>query len=165
MVQEVGGSINAKAPGFRMVKVTQKESFIIVASDLLKGVKALSTFQNIPPRSCALLAAHALECALKAFLCHRGKEEEILKKKDHNIEALWNMAHKEEPLDFPKVSPDWVKVLGLGHWRNLYFRYQEGKKDQEGKKTLVHGGQTPALIPMEVELRKLVEMVVLAIKG
>jgi hypothetical protein len=75
------------------------------------------------------------------------------------------MAHKEKTLDIPEVPPDWVKILGAGHGPNFYFRYQEGKKDQEGKKTVVHAGQTPALNPMAVELTKLVEMVELAIKG
>ena len=70
MVQDIMGfSLNAKIPIFRMDKVTEKESYLIVACDL-KGVKALSTIQNISPISCALLAAHTLECTLKAFLYH-----------------------------------------------------------------------------------------------
>jgi hypothetical protein len=142
-----------------MVQPTQEEGYMIVARDLLQGVEALSTLQNISSRGCALIAAHALECALKAFLWHKGKKAEIRKPKvQHNIVALWNMAHKEKSLSIPKVPPDWCKILGSGHGPNFYFRYQEG-----GGRTVVHGGQTPALIPMGVELKKLIEMVELAI--
>ncbi len=70
------------------------------------------------------------------------------------------MAYKEKGLNIPKVPPDWVTILGSGHGPNFYFRYQMG----EGK-TVVHGGQTPALIPMTVALKNLIEMVKLAIKG
>jgi len=70
------------------------------------------------------------------------------------------MAYKEKGLSIPHVPPDWVTILGSGHGPNFYFRYQKGKG-----KTVVHGGQTPALIPMAVELKKLIEMVELAIKS
>ncbi len=53
----------------------------------------------------------------------------------------------------------------MGHGPKFYFRYQEGEKDQQGERTLVHSGQTPALIPMAVELEKLIKMVELAIKS
>jgi hypothetical protein len=160
MVQEVHGSTNATLPPISMAQPTQGEGYMIVASDLLQGVEALSSLQNISHRGCALIAAHALECALKAFLWYRGQEKKTLKKVRHDIESLWNMAYKEKTLDIPKVLPTWVKILGSGHGPNFYFRYQEGEKC-----TVVHGGRTPALIPMAVELRKLVEMVRLAIKG
>ncbi len=166
MVQEVSISANASIPPMCIGHPTQKEGYIIVARDLLQGVEALSNLQNISPRGCALIAAHALECALKAFLWHRGKKTESFNSKvRHNLIALWNMAYKEKTLGIPKASPDWVMILGSGHGPNFYFRYQEGEKDQEGKKPLVHAGQTPALISMAAELRGLVEMVELAIKG
>lgn len=139
---------------------------MIVARDLLQGVEALSTLRSISPRACALIAAHALECALKAFLWHRGKKTEIRDRKvQHDIATLWDMAYKEKTLGIPETPPDWVEILGWGHRPNFYFRYQEGEKDKGGNKTIVHGGQTPALIPMAVELSKLVEMVQHTIKG
>jgi hypothetical protein len=144
-----------------MGKPTQGDGYIIVARELLQGVEALSTLQNIYPRSCALIAAHALECALKAFLWHQGKKKEIRKPNvQHNLVALWNMAYKEKGLSIPAVPPDWVTILSSGHGPNFYFRYQEGEE-----KTVVNGGQTPALIPMAGELRRLIEMIELAIKG
>ena len=131
---------------------------MIVARDLLQGVEVLSTFPpNIHPRSCALIAAHALECALKAFLWHKGK---TWKRKDqHDLVALWGMACKEG-LNIPQVPPDWVAILSSGHGPNYYFRYQKG---QGG--TVVHIGQTPALIPMTNGLKNLIEMVGVAVKS
>ena len=147
-------------PAFRIVQPTEEEGYMIVVRDLLQGVEALSTLQNISPRGCALIAAQALECTLKAFLLHRGKKTEVQNHKNrHNIEALWNMAYKEKTLSIPDIAPDWCKILSLGHRPNYYFRYQVGEN-----KTVVHGGQTPALIPMANELKKLIEMVELAIK-
>ncbi len=132
---------------------------MIVARDLLQGVEALSNLPNVSPRGCALIAAHALECALKAFLWHKGKKKIWGRKVQHDLVALWNMAYKEG-LSIPQVVPDWCAILSSGHGPNFYFRYQKG----EGK-TVVHGGQTPALIPMAVELKKLIKMVELAIKS
>lgn len=161
MVQGVSGSINATLPAFSMGQPNEGEGYMIVARDLLQGVEALSTSQSISSRSCALLAAHVLECALKGFLWYRGKKTEIRTREvQHDLLGLWNMAYKEKTLGITEAPPDWVKILGSGHGPHFYFRYQEG----EGK-AVVNGGQTPALIPMTVELMKLVEMVKFAIKG
>jgi len=64
------------------------------------------------------------------------------------------MAYKENSLGIPQEPPNWCKTLSSGHGPDFYFRYQAG----EGK-TVVHGGATPALIPMVVELRRLIEKV------
>ncbi len=70
------------------------------------------------------------------------------------------MAYKENTLNIEQDPPDWVMILSSGHGPNFYFRYQEGEE-----KSVVHGGQTPALISMAVELKKLIKMVELAIKS
>jgi hypothetical protein len=161
MVQEASNSINAALPALCTGQPTQGDAYMIVARDLLRGIEALSTLPNVSPRGCALIAAHALECAIKAFLWHKGKKKEIRRRDvQHDLVALWNMTYKEGGLGIPEVPPDWVTILSSGHGPNFYFRYQEG----EGK-TVVQGGQTPALIPMAVELKKLIEMVELATKG
>ena len=153
-------TINCALPALRMGQPTEGDAYMIVARDLLQGVHALSTLPNVSPRGRALIAAHALECTLKAFLWHMGKKKEIRKHDvQHNLVALWCMAYKEKGLSIQQVPPDWVTILSSGHGPNFYFRYQEGKG-----KNVVHGGQTPALIPMAVELKKLIEMVELAIK-
>ncbi|MGA2464656.1 MAG: hypothetical protein ABSH06_09935 [Thermodesulfobacteriota bacterium] len=149
-------------PALRVGQPNEVDGYMIVARDLLQGVEALSTLPpNVPSRGCALIAAHALECALKAFLWHKGKKKEIRERDvQHDLVVLWNMAYKEKGLSIPQVPPDWVTTLSSGHGPNFYFRYQKG----EGK-TVVHGGQTPALIPMAVALKNLIEMVGLAVKG
>jgi len=153
-------SINAVDPADRMGQPTEGDGYMIVARNLLQGVEVLSTLPpNVHPRSCAMLAAHALECALKAFLWHKGKERIWKKKDEHNLVALWNMAYKEG-LSIPKDPPDWVTILSSGHGPNYYFRYQMGQE-----KTTVHGGQWPELISMRDELNNLIEMVGLAFKG
>ena len=154
-------TINCALPALRMGQPTEGDGYMIVARDLLQGVEALSTLPNVSSRSCALIAAHALECALKAFLWHKGKKKEIRARDvQHDLVALWNMAYKQKGLSIPQVPPDWVAILSSGHGPNFYFRYQKG-----GGNTVVHGGQTPALIPMAVALKNLIEMVGLAVKG
>jgi hypothetical protein len=160
MVKKVNSSINCTLSALRLVQPTQGDGYMIVARDLLQGVEVLSTSPHVSSRSCALIAAHALECVLKSFLWHKGKKKEIRALKvQHDLVALWNMAYREG-LSIPQVPPDWCKILSSGHGPSFYYRYQEGKE-----KTVVHGGQTPALIPMAVELRKVIEMVEFVIKG
>ena len=152
---------NFAMPVLRVGQPTEGDGYMIVARDLLQGVEALSAFPNISSRSCALIAAHALECAIKAFLWHKGKEKEIRGRDvQHDLVALWNMAYKEKGLSIPQVPPDWVTTLSSGHKPNFYFRYKKGQG-----KNVVHGGQTPALIPMRDALKNLIEMVELAIKS
>lgn len=154
------GIINVSAPSPEIAKVDEGEGYLVVARELFKGVEALSTIQGIPPRSCALIAAHALECALKAYLWNRVKRSELKSREvRHNIEALWNLAYFEKTLGIPEQLPNWVRILCDGHGPNFYFRYQEGKN-----KTIVNGGQTPALEPMAIELHELLKQVEQAIK-
>lgn len=160
MVQEGSSSGNFVLPALCAVQPTEGDGYMIVARDLLQGVEELSTLTQISPRSCALLAAHALECVLKASLWHKRKKKIWTKKDQHNLVALWKMAYEEKTLNIEEDPPDWCKILSSGHGPNFYFRYQKG----EGK-TVVHGGQTPALIPIAVELKKLIKMVELAIKS
>jgi hypothetical protein len=149
---ENAGSINASLPGFRMVSRSQINAYMIVARDLLQGVEALSAHNNIHPRSCALIAAHSLECALKAFLWHKGKKEEIRKPKvQHDLLVLWDLSYKEGDLCIPELPHDWVETLSLGHGPNYYSRYQEGKN-----KTIVNGGVTPVLVFMASSLKEIV---------
>jgi hypothetical protein len=144
-----------------IAKLTEGDGYRIVAKDLLQGVEALATLPlPFSPRSCALLAGHALECTLKAFLWHKGKKKEIRASKvRHDLTALWDMAYKEG-LSIPRTTPRWVTVLSIGHGPNFYFRYQEGQGQN-----IVHVGSTPALAPMAAELKKLIDIVELAVKS
>jgi hypothetical protein len=160
----MSASANSKLPAKRMGQPTQGDGYMAVARELLPGVKALSTLPNVPSRAAALIAAHALECALKAFLWHKGKDSEILAGKvKHDLLKLWDMAFKEG-LGISQAPPDWCRILSLGHGPSFYFRYQEGARNGK-QKTIVHGGSTPALEPMAVALRKLIETVERTVKS
>ena len=156
---------NITLPSLQMVHPNQVDAYMIVARDLLKSVEVLSTVKNVPPRGCALIAAYALECLLKAFLSHKGKngkkgEKGFHKEMNlHNLIALWKIAYDEGTLKILELPPDWVTILSVGHGPDFYFRYQEGEN-----KTVVNGGQTPALIPMAIELKALLEKVEISIK-
>jgi hypothetical protein len=131
---------------------------MVVARTLLPSVEVLSALPpNVPPRGCALLAGQALECALKAFLLHKGKKI-IDPKIKHDLVVLWGIAYEQADLNIPKDPPDWVKILNSGHGPNFYLRYQIGQG-----KTVVHGGSTPALVPMARKLRQFIEAVSVAI--
>jgi len=153
--------MNGVLPSLCLNQLTQKDAYLIVSRDLVQGVEALSGMTQIPPRSCSLIAAHALECILKAFLWHKGKRKEIIQSKiQHNLVALWEMAYKEEDLSISQIPPDWVTILSTGHGPNFYFRYQEGEE-----KIIVNVGQTPALLPMKMALKELFETVEHAIRA
>lgn len=155
------GSVNVTLPSFEMLQPDGGDGYLIVARELLQGVEALSKLADIPPRACALIAAHSLECTLKAYLWHKGKRDEL---KDwgirHNILKLWGLAYSARLPGISETPPDWVRILSEGHGPNYYFRYQEGEN-----KTVVHGGQTPALEPMAFELSSLLKQVDLAVKA
>jgi len=151
-------ALDAALPTLRVVPPTKVDGYVIVARDLLQGVEALSVLPNVSPRAAALLGGHALECALAAFLFYKGVDVSSKSKIWHDLLALWGMAY-DQSLPISKEVPDWVGILGLGHGRPFYFRYQKG----EGG-TIVNGGQTPALVPMASALRELIKTVELAVK-
>ena len=146
-------------PALGTAQPTKVDGHMIVARDLSKAVEALAALPGISPRAAALLAAHALECALHAFLIHKGADASRNAKVWHDLVALWGMA-REQGLPGPEVVPDWVTILGSGHDRPFYFRYQKG----EGG-AIVSGGQTPALIPMADALKEVVAAVEIAVKA
>lgn len=158
-------NINAVESPDQMGKPTEGDGNMIVAQNLLQGVETLSILPpSIHPRSCALLAAQALECALNAFLLHKGKEKEI-RGPDvrHDLLKLWEMAYKEKGLSIPEEPPIWVTILSQGHGPNYYFRYQKGVKVGNSH-VIVNGGHYPALGPMTIELKGLIEKVGLALR-
>jgi len=65
----MSNSVNITLPGFRSDPLTDQDGYMIVARDLVRGVETLSFYApNDCSRACALIAAQALECLLKAFL-------------------------------------------------------------------------------------------------
>jgi hypothetical protein len=138
-----------------MAPTSQIDAYMTVARDLLQGVEVLSGLNNIHPRSCALIAAHSLECALKAFLCHKGKQKEIRQREiQHDLMALWDLSCKEGDLCIPESPPDWIKMLSSGHGPYYYFRYQVGEN-----KAFVNAGSFPAMVPMAMGVKELLKKV------
>ncbi len=107
----------------KLVPPTAAQSYLIAAEQLYSGVKAL--LKSIPGVELAysVLAAQALECALKAYLAQHGYKKEDLTKPRvrHNLEALWSMSGKEL-LGISPDPPSWCVTLNSAHNKPYYFR-------------------------------------------
>jgi hypothetical protein len=116
---------------------------------MLPGVTVLAAAKPLPALPLALVAAHVLECLLKAYLS-RGGSDAALKKKGvrHNLPALWARSFAQG-LRILESPPDWVRLLGGLHDAPYYLRYSTG----------VHGIVSPAAEPMASELAALLECV------
>ena len=120
-------------------------AYLIVANDLLPGIKALAPLR-IHPRGCTLLAAHSLECILKALSLLKGvNETEIYNATArHNLEVLWRLSFG---YNLSTKMPVWVSLLSFMHGRPFYGRYQ-----QDQNNNVVDTGCYPLLIPMVAKL-------------
>ena len=72
------------------------------------------------------LVAHALECALKAFLSRDG-DDARLRQPDirHNLTELWTLSGSEG-LTLESPVPDWVERLGSLYGAPYHLRYATG---------------------------------------
>lgn len=120
-----------------------------VAQSMLPGVKILALASPTSPLSLAFVAAHVLECLLKAYLSRDGSDAP-LKKRDvcHDLNALWAMAFTQG-LRIEQSPPHWVDRLSGLHKTPYHLRYSEG----------VHGIVLPSVDPMTSELAALLEIV------
>jgi len=116
---------------------------------MLPGVKVLAAASPLPVLALALVAAHVLECLLKAYLSRDGSDAEV-RNSDvyHDLNALWAMAFSQG-LRVPESPPGWVDGLSGLHKRPYYLRYSTG----------VHGIVSPGAEPMTSELAALLETV------
>jgi hypothetical protein len=125
------------------------QSYFGVAQSLVPAAKILAAASPPPAIALAMVCAHTLECLLKAFLSKDGSDSEVRKKNvQHNIVALWAMAHAKG-LHIPESPPSWVECLSRIHDSPYYLRYSTG----------VHGIVTPGAEPMASELVALLETV------
>ena len=125
------------------------DTYLGVAYLMMEGVKVLANARPIPAVAHALLAAHTLECALKAYLSRDGSDSAVRAPKlRHNLNKLWEMASKDG-LTISRSPPDWAKGLSHVHDSPYYLRYS----------TKVHVISTPPVEPMTSELRSLLESV------
>jgi hypothetical protein len=125
------------------------DTYFGVAEQMLRGVQVLAAASPPPALALALVAAHVLECLLKAYLS-RGGSDAALKQKEvrHNLNALWAMAFAQG-LRIPESPPDWVDRLSGLHDDPYHLRYSTG----------VHGIVSPGAEPMTSELAALLETV------
>lgn len=116
---------------------------------MLPGVKILAASVPLPALPLALVSAHALECALKAYLSRSGEDSHV-KQRDvrHNLNALWALA-VADGLCITKQPPQWVDMLSKIHDTPYYLRYSTG----------VHIIGSPAAEPMATELSAVIDQV------
>lgn len=72
-----------------------------------------------------MVGGFIVECALKAFLSHKGITEKKLKNSPlgHNLEALWAKA-AECGLSIKQPTPQWCIKLNSLHDQPYHLRYQ-----------------------------------------
>lgn len=125
-------------------------TYLGVASALSSAVNALA---ESPAKTKALgislMAAHCLECTLKAFLSRGGCDKRLKESPlRHDLMALWRLSH-EEGLAISMPPPDWVENLARLHNSPYYLRYSTG----------VHGILLPANQPMADQLAEILNLV------
>ena len=116
----------------------------------MRGVVVLAASHPVPSTALTFVAAHVLECLLKAILSKRGMSEKDLKDKvrRHNLARLWQDAAAGGP-PFTTAIPAWVDRLNGLHDRPFFLRYP----------TTVHGLVLPATPSMVEELAALLPQV------
>ena len=120
-----------------------------VARGMMPGVHALSAAPLVSSLALALVAAHVLECLLKAYLSRGGSDASVRAPAvRHNLAALWEMA-AADGLSIPPTPPHWAQRLSEVHGSPYYLRYSTG----------VHGIVLPGAEPMVTEMEALLECV------
>ena len=145
----IRGSGNLKAGAASVGPVSPVQGYLASARGLLPGVQALGQTATGVAGARALVAAHVLECILKAYLSHRGVTENDLKdpKRRHNLELLWQEA-AGRGLGIDVVPASWCVRLNELHNTPYHLRYPR-----------VHALVLPAAEPMTSELESIVGLV------
>lgn len=124
-------------------------TYLGVANSMIRGVEILAQASPTSPLSLALVASHALECTLKAYLSRDGADARLRRSElRHNLTALWMLA-QQEGLAVSAQPPQWVETLGHIHNSPYYLRYS----------TAIHALSTPRSEPMFSELQALLVLV------
>ena len=148
-MEPITGTGSLRAQGASIAPAAPPDTYFGVAQSMMPGVKVLATASPSSPLALSLVAAHVLECLLKAYLSRDGSDA-ALKDRDvrHNLNALWAMAFAQG-LRVPESPPHWVDCLSGLHDSPYYLRYSTG----------VHGIVSPGAEPMTSELSALLEVV------
>lgn len=148
-MERVTGTVSFTFELGMFAKPAPPYTYLGVAQSMMHGVKVLATSTPLPALALALVAAHVLECLLKAYLSRDGSDK-ALKSPDvrHDLNALWAMAFAQG-LRIVELPPHWVNCLSCLQKSPYYLRYSTG----------VHGIGTPGVEPMTSELATLLEIV------
>ena len=148
-MEPITGTGSLTAQGASIAPAAPPHTYFGVAQSMMPGVKVLATASPSAPLALSLVAAHVLECLLKAYLSRKGSDA-ALKDRNvrHNLNALWAMAFTQG-LRVPELPPSWVDCLSGLHDSPYYLRYSTG----------VHGIVSPGAEPMTSELAALLEIV------
>jgi hypothetical protein len=148
-MKEIEGNISVQLDPVKIKPAEPPYTYLGVAQNLFTGVKVMASATPIPTHALSLVAAHTLECSLKAFLSKNGTDKELKGSKiRHNLLALWEKAVAEGlPSNMP--PPGWVERLSQLHDRPYHLRYSEG----------VHGLVLPEPKELADGIEKLLELV------
>ncbi len=143
----IQASVNVTLDGVVAMKPGPPWSYLGVAESMCRGVVVMAEHGN-SGLALPLVAAHTLECALKAFLSRNGDEGQLKNiAVRHNLEELWRLARKEHlPID---EIPAWAINLSNIHNAPFHLRYA----------SMIHAIATPAPEPMATELVALIGVV------
>lgn len=148
-MEPITGTVSVTEQSDTIAPPAPPHTYFGVAESLLPGVKVLAGASPSPALALALVAAHVLECLLKAYLSKDGSDVAV---KDpnvrHNLNALWAMAFAQG-LRVPESPPSWADCLSGLHKSPYYLRYSTG----------VHSIISPGAEPMTSELAALLEVV------
>ena len=132
---------------------TPAQNFYAAARYFFLGAQAISNGDSELAPACAFLASQSLECVLKSSLSQSGVSEKDLKLKfGHNLEALWVEA-SSKGVSVSSQPPVWCEILNQTHNAPHYLRYPVG----------INGFQTPEPTSMILELKRLLDNVLLTI--
>jgi hypothetical protein len=143
------GTASITEEGDRIAPAGPPHTYFGVAHSMMPGVKILATASPSCPLALYLVAAHVLECLLKAFLSRGGSDAALRDSTlHHDLSALWAMACAQG-LRIPQSPPGWVDSLSDLHNRPYHLRYPTG----------VHGIVSPSPEPMTSDLAAFLEIV------
>lgn len=145
---DVTGTVKVTLGNITMGGNGPPHTYFGVATNLIGGVAILAASGSKCGSPLAMLAAHTLECLLKAYLSRSGSDSRVRGPIQHDLEKLWRLAHLDG-LRIASSPPDWAARLGELHKPPFYLRYSTG----------VNGVILPAAQPMAVELAALIPIV------
>jgi hypothetical protein len=148
-MKAITGTVSITNQSDMVVQPAPPHTYLGVAQSMMPGVRILATASPSPALALDLVAAHVLECLLKAYLSRDGSDVGLRDPNvRHNLKALWEMAFAQG-LRVPQSAPSWVDGLSGLHKNPYHLRYSAG----------VHGIVSPSAEPMTSELTALLEVV------